>query len=68
VGLSTGVNAPFAGAYVPLKYYQADARVASVMLEIRRDVYMDERSLAIDGNAFEQLRVALQKLVGNRRS
>ena len=33
---------PFAGAMVPLRYYGRDARVASVMVEVRRDQYMNE--------------------------
>lgn len=34
-----GVNTPFSGTYVPLKYYQSDSRVMSVMLELRKDTY-----------------------------
>jgi N-formylglutamate amidohydrolase len=37
-----GLNRPFAGSIVPQKYWNADARVRSFMLEIRRDLYMDE--------------------------
>jgi N-formylglutamate amidohydrolase len=38
-GLGTvAVDTPFAGSYVPLRHYRRDARVASLMLEIRRDV------------------------------
>jgi N-formylglutamate amidohydrolase len=37
-----GVNSPFRGAYVPLKYYGRDPRVSALMIEIRRDVYMTE--------------------------
>ncbi|WP_327743582.1 N-formylglutamate amidohydrolase [Streptomyces europaeiscabiei] len=38
----TGVDSPFGGAYVPLKYYGHDPRVTALMIEIRRDVYMTE--------------------------
>jgi hypothetical protein len=38
------VNRPFAGALVPNAYYGLDRRVQSVMIEVRRDLYMDERT------------------------
>ncbi|MFC8662375.1 N-formylglutamate amidohydrolase [Streptomyces sp. NPDC057199] len=38
----TGINTPFEGTYVPLKYYGNDRRVSALMIEIRRDVYMSE--------------------------
>ncbi|MBL8039525.1 MAG: N-formylglutamate amidohydrolase [Nitrospira sp.] len=41
-GLRTERNRPFAGTYVPLCYWQKDSCVSSVMMEIQRDLYMDE--------------------------
>ncbi|MFF4232851.1 N-formylglutamate amidohydrolase [Streptomyces sp. NPDC001820] len=38
----TGINSPFSGTYVPLKHYGKDPRVSALMIEIRRDVYMEE--------------------------
>jgi len=43
-GFSVGTNRPFAGALVPNAYYGRDRRVQSVMIEVRRDLYMDERT------------------------
>ena len=43
-GFRVGVNRPFAGALVPNAFYGRDARVQSVMIELRRDLYMDERT------------------------
>ncbi|GAA0558047.1 N-formylglutamate amidohydrolase [Paractinoplanes ferrugineus] len=37
-----GFNTPFAGCYVPADRWRTDARVAALMIEIRRDTYMIE--------------------------
>ena len=36
------VNKPFPGALVPQRFWRRDTRVRSLMVEVRRDVYMDE--------------------------
>jgi N-formylglutamate deformylase len=41
-GFEVARNTPFAGALVPLAYYGRNPKVQSVMIEIRRDLYMDE--------------------------
>ena len=40
-GLDHAENTPFAGTFVPT-HHLGDPRVSSVMLEIRRDTYLDE--------------------------
>jgi N-formylglutamate amidohydrolase len=62
-GLESAANTPFAGSYVPLKHYRTDARVSSVMLEFRRDVYLDEATVEIDEAGFGRLQQSLQRLV-----
>ena len=41
-GFEVDLDTPFAGSIVPMKFYQKDERVKSIMIEIRRDLYMDE--------------------------
>ena len=41
------MNQPFAGAYVPLRWFGKDSRVEAIMLEVRRDAYMDEATGAL---------------------
>ena len=41
-GVEAEVNRPFRGTYVPGDYYKTDPRVQSLMIEVRRDIYMDE--------------------------
>jgi N-formylglutamate amidohydrolase len=41
-GFVVGVDVPFRGAIVPNRFFGRDARVQSVMIEVRRDLYMDE--------------------------
>jgi N-formylglutamate deformylase len=40
-GYSVEVNRPYSGSIVPRDYYQTDRRVASIMIEINRGLYMD---------------------------
>ena len=58
----TGVNSPFEGTYVPLKYYGNDPRVSALMIEIRRDVYMSEPG-GPAGPSLDALASALAQLV-----
>lgn len=39
---TVGIDSPFSGAYVPLRFHGRDPRVTSLMVEIRRDTYMSE--------------------------
>jgi N-formylglutamate amidohydrolase len=41
------LDVPFAGTYVPLSHFGTNTAVRSLMLEIRRDLYMDEETLGL---------------------
>ncbi len=43
-GFACDQNTPYSGTYVPSQLLHRDTRVASVMLEIRRNLYMDEQT------------------------
>lgn len=40
-GFSVEMNRPYAGSLVPLKQYQRDKRVSSIMIEVNRRLYMN---------------------------
>ncbi len=40
--LTTEINKPFEGCYVPLKFLGKDKRIKSIMIEISRGLYMNE--------------------------
>ena len=42
LGYSLGVDWPYNGSIVPMKYYQKEKRVNSIMLEINRKLYLNE--------------------------
>ncbi|WP_218030070.1 N-formylglutamate amidohydrolase [Pseudonocardia hydrocarbonoxydans] len=48
-GAGVALDTPFSGAYVPLSRYGVDARVAALMIEIRRDVPEDTVVAALTG-------------------
>ena len=41
---SVDINNPFSGSIVPNSYYNLEKRVISIMIEVRRDLYIDENS------------------------
>ena len=66
LGWRVAVDRPFAGALVPMRFYKRDPRVRALMIEVRRDLYMDERSgarLPRFDEIRERITRALQTLV-----
>ena len=62
LGLSCAVNHPYTGTIVPQKYFGRDQRVKSIMIEIRRGLYMDE-SNGLKLAAFESIRAMVRSLL-----
>ena len=61
-GLDVAVNTPFAGSLVPARFLGRDARVRSLMVELRRDLYMDEATGAKSAG-FEDTRSLVKTLL-----
>lgn len=51
-GFEVGLNTPFSGTLIPSKYWQKDKRVIGFMIEVRRDVYMDEKSVSLSNHSY----------------
>lgn len=59
-GFSVAVNQPFAGALVPSEFYQVNAKVAAIMVEVNRGLYIDENT-GQKLEDFEKVKQRLQK-------
>jgi N-formylglutamate deformylase len=61
-GFMTALNRPYSGTMVPLQYLGKDERVSSVMIEINRKLYLDERTGEKSGS-FDRLRDVISGLL-----
>ena len=43
-GFSVALDKPFSGSIVPMEFWKKDKNIKSVMIEVRRDLYMNEES------------------------
>lgn len=62
-GLRVGRNTPFAGTFVPSGHYGRETRVRSVMIEVRRGLYLDEAT-AERSPAFSEVAATIRRVVG----
>jgi N-formylglutamate amidohydrolase len=57
-GFTVGVDIPFSGAIVPNRFFGTEPRVQSLMIEVRRDLYMDE-STGVRHDGFARIQAVL---------
>ncbi|HUS23013.1 MAG TPA: N-formylglutamate amidohydrolase [Aeromicrobium sp.] len=62
-GVRTARDQPFKGTYVPSSVWRKDYMVASIMIEVRRDTYIDECTGALS-DGFDGVRQLLDEMVG----
>lgn len=62
MGFDVDIDTPFSGAIVPARFYRKDGRVQSIMIEVRRDLYMEE-STGDKSAQFDQLRERLRAVL-----
>lgn len=63
-GLRVQLDRPFAGTFVPGGFYERELRVHSVMIEVRRGLYLDERT-GERGPGFGSVRAAVERAVAS---
>jgi N-formylglutamate amidohydrolase len=61
-GFSVDKNMPFSGSLVPSYYYRKNTKVSSIMIEIRRDLYMDE-ALGTKSSRYRQFADKLESVL-----
>ena len=62
LGYTVSINQPFAGSITPKKYYGREKRVQSVMIELRRDLYMNENT-GDKAPKFDEVRTHVQDII-----
>jgi N-formylglutamate amidohydrolase len=62
MGYRVGINRPYAGTMVPMAFYQKDRRVASIMIELNRNLYMDELA-GTKATGFDTVKAQIQTLL-----
>lgn len=62
MGYSVQMNRPYEGTLVPMAYYKKDRRVASIMIEINRRLYINEIT-GMKTSAFDSTKEQIQSLL-----
>jgi N-formylglutamate amidohydrolase len=56
-GFNVQINNPYSGTFVPIKFYQNNKNVQSIMIEINKYLYMDDDNILIDKKVNELNRI-----------
>jgi N-formylglutamate deformylase len=66
-GFRVEENRPYAGTIVPSEYYKMDPRVWSIMIEVCRDLYMEEESGCLSEDFF-RLHLMVEEMLNSLRT
>ena len=58
------INQPYNGTIVPTEFYQKDSRIMSIMIEINRSLYMDEKS-GTKNDSFESIKKEINEVLNS---
>ena len=64
VSVTALVNEPFTGSYTPIRHFGRDNNATSVMVELRRDVYLRQDG-SMDSQAASRINAALVAILGS---
>lgn len=62
-GFDVEINTPFSGTYVPAKHFEVNPLVTSLMVEVRRDVYLRDGVSVLDSKGARRVVGALRDLI-----
>ncbi|WP_068546544.1 N-formylglutamate amidohydrolase [Thalassotalea crassostreae] len=63
-GLSVAINKPFKGTITPIDFYQKNPNVCSIMIEVNRAIYMNEKNIT-KLKSFNKVKRIIQKVIFN---
>lgn len=66
MGYTVRLNRPYEGTLVPMEFLRKDRRVASIMVEINRGLYMDEMA-GMKTSAFDSVKEQMQSILSSIR-
>tara|TARA_R110002124_G_scaffold272468_1_gene441627 strand:+ start:4495 stop:5298 length:804 start_codon:yes stop_codon:yes gene_type:complete len=61
-GFKVDINTPYSGTMVPLNFYKKDKRLSSIMIEINRRLYLDDKYQLIQPR-YKELNKCINKLL-----